>query len=97
MATFGITHFFEGGTREQYENTIEVVHPDGGSRLPEGQTYHAAGPIEGGWLVVAMWDSEQSWERFRDETLLPGFEKVEDGLPAPPEERTFSVANEQTQ
>lgn len=97
MATFGITHFFESGTEEQYRNTLKIVHPDGGSRLPEGQTYHAAGPTGDGWQIVAMWDSQASWEKFRDDTLLPGFEEVEDGLPAPPEETTFSIANEQTQ
>jgi hypothetical protein len=30
MATFGIVHRFQGGTREQYENALKVVHPDKG-------------------------------------------------------------------
>ena len=91
--TFGITHHFKGGTIEQYENTIKVVHPDGGKGLPPGQTYHAAGPTDDGLLVVALWDSETSWVQFRDGTLVPGFAKVENGMPAPPEETTFQVHN----
>jgi hypothetical protein len=94
--TFGITHFFKGGTSEQYDNSIKVVHPDGGKRLPPGQTYHAAGPTNDGFLIVALFDSEASWTKFRDGTLLPGLGKVENGLVGPPEETSFSVHNCQT-
>jgi hypothetical protein len=91
--TFGLTHYFKGGTSEQYDNTIKIVHPDGGKGLPPGQTYHAAGPTADGFLIVAMWDSEASYVQFRDGTLLPGFAKVENGLPAPPVETAFEVHN----
>jgi hypothetical protein len=91
--TFGIIHRFKGGTIEGYENTIKVVHPDGGKGLPPGQTYHAAGPTDDGFVVVALWDSEATWVQFRDGTLLPGFAKVENGMPGPPEETTFQVHN----
>jgi hypothetical protein len=91
---FGLTHRFKGGTKEQYDASIAVVHPPGG--LPEGQTHHFAGPTEDGWIVVAIWDSEDSWVRFRDDILMPGFEKLGDrGLPAPPEETTFEIHNAQ--
>ena len=94
MATFGIVHRFTGGTAEQYEASIAAVHPPGG--LPEGQTYHAAGATEDGWIVIALWDSRESFERFRDGTLMPGFASLGDrGLPAPPQETTFDIHNEQ--
>ena len=96
MAGFGITHFFQGGTSEQYDNTIKVVHPDGGRGLPPGQTYHAAGPTADGFVVVAIWDSQKSFERFRDETLLPAFANVENALPGPPVETRFQIHNEVT-
>ena len=92
--TFGIVHRFAGGTREQYEAAIAQVHPDGGAGLPEGQVYHAAGSTDDGWVVVAMWDSRESWERFRDETLMPGLQGLGDsGFPGPPDETTFEVQN----
>ena len=95
MATFGIVHRFAGGTKEHYDAGLARVHPADGS-LPEGQTYHAAGPTADGWIVVALWDSRDSWERFRDETLMPGLQGLgEAGFPGPPEETTFEVANEQ--
>jgi hypothetical protein len=45
---------------------------------------------------MAVHDSRESWERFRDETLLPGLASVENGLPGPPEETTFEVQVFQT-
>jgi hypothetical protein len=95
MATFGIVNRFPGGTKDQYEAGIARVHPADGS-LPAGQTYHAAGPTDDGWIVIALWDSPASWERFRDETLMPGFEALGDaGLPAPPQQTTFEIHKEQ--
>jgi hypothetical protein len=94
--SFGIVHRFAGGTQEQYENTIKVVHPDGGKKLPEGQTLHVAGPTNDGWLVMAVHDSQTTWENFRDTILVPGLAKVDNGLPGPPEEVSFEVYKLQT-
>src|SRR5215831_13513378 len=67
---YGVVHHFAGGTQEQYEATIRAVHPSRES-LPDGQTFHAAGPSEGGWTIMAVHESQESWERFRHETLMP--------------------------
>ena len=88
---FAVVHFFPGGTREQYERSIDAVHPSRDD-LPEGQIFHAAGPSEGGWTVVAVHDSQESWERFRDETLIPRMQQgVAGGFTSLPQERTFEV------
>lgn len=89
-----ITHQFPGGSEEQYRAVVAEVHPADGS-LPAGQTYHAAGPTEDGWMVVAVWDSEESWERFRDEDLLPGIQNTEGGFSGPPQQTAFEAANVQ--
>jgi hypothetical protein len=96
VAKFGITNYFKGGTKEQYDNTVKAVHPDGGKSLPAGQSYHAAGPTADGFQVIAIWDSRASWETFRDETLLPTFANAENVLPGPPEITEFDVHNEMT-
>ena len=94
MSTFGIVHIFPGGTKEQYDASVAQVHPSDGS-LPEGQTYHAAGATDEGFMVIALWDSQQSGERCRDEKLTPGFEKLGDqGLPGPPKQKTFEIHRE---
>jgi hypothetical protein len=67
---YGVVHHFPGGTKEQYETSIAAVHPSDGS-LPEGQIYHVSGPSADGWTIIAVHESQESWERFRDDTLLP--------------------------
>jgi hypothetical protein len=89
---YGITHFFPGGTKEQYEATLAAVHPSKG--LPKGQVFHAAGPAAGGWMVVAIHDSKKSWEHFRDEVLTPHMKKgIKGGFVGPPQETGFEVHN----
>jgi len=93
---YGVVHQFSGGTEEQYEASIAAVHPSDGS-LPEGQIFHAAGPSAAGWTIIAIHDSQESWERFRDETLMPNLSRgIEGGFDVPPQETTFSVHNQQT-
>jgi len=69
---FGIVHRFPGGTQEQYEAALAAVHSSDGS-LPDGQTYHVAGPTDDGWIVIALFESAERYERFRDQTLMPGY------------------------
>jgi hypothetical protein len=92
--TYGVVHQFAGATKEQYEASIAAVHPSDG-RLPEGQLFHAAGPSADGWTIVAIHDSQESWERFRDGILMPRMaEGIDGGFTAPPTETTFSVHNQ---
>ena len=88
-----ITHFWPGATEAQYRATIAVVHPPGG--LPAGQTYHAAGPTEGGFLITAVWDSKASADDFVRGTLLASL-PIEGGFEGVPEERGAEVSNQQT-
>lgn len=90
---FGIMHFFPDGTKEQYEASIAAVHPSRSS-LPKGQIFHVAGPSAGGWTIVAIHDSKESWEHFRDSVLMPQMQKgITGGFAKPPQETTFEVHN----
>src|SRR5262245_66430110 len=91
--TYAIVHHFPGGTKDQYEKSIAAVHPSRDS-LPVGQIFHAAGPSAGGWTIMAVHDSKESWERFRDQILMPRMKQgIEDGLIGPPQETAFEVHN----
>ncbi len=82
---YGVVHFFPGGTREQYEASIAAVHPADG--LPEGQVFHAAGSSPGGWTIMAVHDSKESWEQFRDSILMPRMQQgIAGGFTSPPQE-----------
>ena len=59
-----------------YERVQQAVGED----APPGLIYHAAGEIDGGrWQSVSIWESEDDFNRFRDERLMPA---VEQALPA---------------
>ncbi|HKU31531.1 MULTISPECIES: hypothetical protein [Arthrobacter] len=88
---YGVVHFFPGGTKEQYEASIAAVHP-GEGLLPEGQTFHAAGPSAGGWTIMAVHESKDSWEKFRNDILMPRMQAgIEGGFEAPPEETVIDL------
>ena len=88
---YGIVHVFAGGTKEQYDASIAAVHPSDGS-LPAGQIFHAAGPCAEGWAITAVHDSQESWETFRDGTLIPHMEQgIPGGFTSPPTETAFDV------
>ena len=92
--SYGIVHHFDGGTKEQYEASIAAVHPADGS-LPEGQLFHAAGPSESGWTIMAVHESRSSWEKFRDSVLMPRMQQgIEGGFSSPPQETGFEIVNE---
>jgi hypothetical protein len=90
---YGVIHQFADGTEAQYQASIAAIHPSDGS-LPEGQVLHLAGPSGDGWLIVAVHDSKQSWEQFRDGTLMPRMQAGIDGGLATPQETAFEVKNQ---
>jgi hypothetical protein len=59
----------EGGNRDFYEQVSSRAMPEG--ELPDGAKVHIAGPTEGGWRVITVWDSEEQFEAFRNERLIP--------------------------
>jgi hypothetical protein len=84
------THFWPGGTEEQYRTMINVLHPETG--LPKGQRFHTSGPTEGGYLISVVWDSKEQSEAFMQNTLLPAL-PVDGGFAGVPEERAAQVAH----
>jgi hypothetical protein len=91
---YGVVHHFKGGTEEQYLASVAAVHPADGS-LPAGQLYHAAGASQDGWTIMAVHDSQGSWESFRDSILMPRMMAgIDGGFTGPPDETGFEIVNE---
>ncbi len=63
---------------------------------PRGAVLRMAGPFAGGWRVVSVWESQEDFEAFKRDRLLPAFQKL--GRPAPQFEswplHNIRVANE---
>lgn len=79
-----LTHFWPGGTVEQYKATLDAVTKAAGGKRPE--QFHAGGPTEGGILISAVYESKDASQRFVAETLLPLL-PIDGGLVGPPQER----------
>jgi len=88
---FAVVHHFPGGTKANYEASISAVHPPNG--LPAGQIFHAAGASPDGWTIVAVHESKESWEQFRDAILMPRMQAgIEGGFASPPQETEIEVS-----
>jgi hypothetical protein len=60
-------------TWDDYERVNQAV----GDAAPEGLIYHAAGEQpNGNWQAVTIWESEDHFNRFRDEKLLPAVQQA---------------------
>jgi hypothetical protein len=59
-------HEIAGMTRELYEQAIpELNHPGASSDSPPpGSHLHASGPMEGGWRIIEVWESEDAATAF---------------------------------
>ena len=66
---------------------IVVALEEVGQAEPEGRLFHVASPVEGGWLVVDVWESEEKLGAFAG-TLMPIIAGV--GV-TPPRPRISSV------
>jgi hypothetical protein len=85
-----LTHFWPGGTEEQYRTTLAAVTEAAGGHRPE--LFHAAGPADGGILITAVYESKEACERFVNGAILPLL-PIEGGLVGPPEERGAEIIN----
>jgi hypothetical protein len=64
---------------EQYERVAAgLTDPP-----PDGLILHLAGPTDEGFRIIAVWDSEDAWQRFGAERLQPAIAAL--GGPARPE------------
>jgi hypothetical protein len=73
----GIVIEIPGGTKQQHDAVLEKLAL-GGKTAPGG-IFHVAGPMEGGWRVVDVWESEQAFQAFFQAKLGKALEEV--GVP----------------
>ena len=72
----------DGVTAEQYDAVMQNLGlADGSQSWPEGAIAHYAGPAEGGWCVVDVWESREHFDRFAEERLGPATSQA--GVPVP--------------
>jgi hypothetical protein len=67
-----VVNEIEGGDQGFYDQVNPKVMS--GGQLPDGCQVHIAGPMEGGWRVITVWDSDEQFQQFRTGTLIPAIQ-----------------------
>ena len=81
----GVFLEFPGVTWEQYEQLVQDMSLSGS---PEGVLIHVCGPTsDGGWRMVDVWESQEAFERFVNELLIPRAQAR--GFPQPSKREFF--------
>jgi quinol monooxygenase YgiN len=68
-SAFIMTFEVDGDAAEAYDQVIEDMELE--DRMPTGGVWHYAGPYEGGWRVIDVWENEAAYERFAEEKIGP--------------------------
>jgi hypothetical protein len=84
----GIRLKLAGVNSQQFDQVNDAIDVD--SNPPDGLIFHASGPVEGGWGVLAFWESRAHFDRFAQERIGPTMASagMEGG---PPEIHEFPV------
>jgi hypothetical protein len=84
-----VVNEIEGGDQGFYEQVSSRVMPN--NQLPQGCQVHIAGPTDRGWRVITVWDSDEQFQRFRDEKLIPTMQEAGQGGRVAPKVETNPV------
>jgi hypothetical protein len=81
-----MTAHIPGGTQEMVDGMRPILDL---IRSARGFVVHANGPVQGGWRVTEVWDSQSDFEAWFEGNVKPAFPE---GGPIP--EITFDQLNE---
>ncbi len=82
-----------GLNAELYDSVLE--HMEWKERdLPAGLVSHYAGLTKWGWFVFDVWDSQEDFESFAQERLMPAMAAAAGGQPPSIEPHFFPIHNE---
>jgi hypothetical protein len=73
MATVMMMHWPEV-SKEQYEKARKEVNWEG--NVPNGAKFHVAWFGQDGLRVLDLWESQQEFERFVEQRLMPAVQKI---------------------
>jgi len=75
----GVLLDIPGGTQEQYEQVNEKAFgdPKGPTEPIDGLIIHTAGATASGWRIYDVWESQEAFDRFMNETIMPAVEGLD--------------------
>ena len=81
------------GTLDMYDQVNRKIE-ESGARNQEGHIFHCVGEMEGGgFRVFDVWESQDQFERFVQETLGPAIEEVTNGQAGEPNRTVYELHN----
>ena len=94
----GIIMEFDGFSPDTYEAVREKI--DWPASMPEGISFHVAGPTGDGMRIVEIWNSREQYDRWMEETIQAALEEVvgKDALASapPPRITEFEVRRQES-
>jgi hypothetical protein len=82
---------FEGATLEQYDQVMELMGLTANGPGPDGAIFHWVAPVDGGILVMDVWESDEQFQKFAQEQIGPYSAQV--GITEQPKITRFEVHN----
>ena len=79
-----------GMTQNQYEQFRGAIAPNNRTSDAPGLLHHIAGPTDGGWRVIEVWESQAAADRFFQDKLAPLFQQANVQITQP---QVFPVHN----
>lgn len=75
--------FFPGATRAHFDRLADEL---AGAPEPAARVLFAAGPVDGGWQVVQVWETRDDLDAYNAEHFLPALRRIGPAaFPAPPQ------------
>jgi quinol monooxygenase YgiN len=65
------------------EDVARRIEDEIGRETVDGCVAHVAGPYDGGWRIIDVWEDQAALDRFREARLFPAVAKVT-GSAGPP-------------
>jgi hypothetical protein len=72
---------FQGATTDQYDQVLQKMGLTPGGPVPPGAIFHWAAKTGDGLLVVDVWESEEAFDKFSSEQIVPYTQEVGIGAP----------------
>jgi hypothetical protein len=73
---------FPSSSQGTPQKVADAVNARLGGNPPDGGIYHAEGALDdGGWWTFNVWASEEAYQRFTAEILIPSLQTVNMTLP----------------
>lgn len=81
------------GTLDMYD-AVNAKIEESGARDQEGHVFHCVGAMEGGgFRVFDVWETQEQFENFAQNTLGPAIEEVTGGQAGEPNRTVYELHN----